>query len=146
MGLGTSLCFPFFTSGLVESSGLCANFSGFFCVIDALWTTGSPPPTSYEHVHFKIRAASETTLRFMMKLFLTRQNNRFVFVRLLLLFLQNLQHVPNVQLNRNFTFFTTDLLCFLQIQRPITQVKTRPYPKSCKTPFSRKKKVKPVLF
>lgn len=50
LALGTSLCLPFFTKGLVESKGLWAILSccqgGFFCTKGCFWTTGSPPPTS----------------------------------------------------------------------------------------------------
>lgn len=49
--LGTSLCLPFFTKGLVESRGLCAILScchrGFFWADVCFWTTGSPPPTTH---------------------------------------------------------------------------------------------------
>lgn len=48
--LGTSLCLPFFTKGLVESKGLWAILSccrrGFFWADSCFWTTGSPPPTT----------------------------------------------------------------------------------------------------
>lgn len=50
LALGTSLCLPFFTSGLVESKGLWAILScchgGFFWAEGCFWTTGSPPPTA----------------------------------------------------------------------------------------------------
>lgn len=48
LAFGTSLCLPFFTNGLVESSGLWAILS---CIHDFFWagcclgTTGKPPPT-----------------------------------------------------------------------------------------------------
>lgn len=49
LALGTSLCLPFFTSGLVESSGLWATLSccrgARFWSAACLWMTGSPPPT-----------------------------------------------------------------------------------------------------
>lgn len=53
LALGTSLCLPFLTKGLVESKGLCAILScclwGFFRAEDCFWTTGSPPPTTIKN-------------------------------------------------------------------------------------------------
>lgn len=49
LALGTSLCLPFFTRGLVESKGLWAILScvhGFFWISVFLWPTGSDPPTT----------------------------------------------------------------------------------------------------
>lgn len=75
--LGTSLCLPFFTKGLVESKGLWAILSccqwGFFWAGGCFWTTGSPPPTTKKWTFLWVISQSDW------KLFWSYLHNSYVW-------------------------------------------------------------------